>query len=58
MRKQNRHTEEQHLLRKLYECQETMAELLDDGVNDEHYKLIQVLISRLEKHLIDKLDLI
>ena len=58
MRKQNKHTEEQQLLSKLYECQEMMAELLDGGVNDEHYKLIQTLISRLEKHLIDKIDLI
>lgn len=57
MQKPSEHTKEQQLLKKLYECQEMMLELLDDGANDEHYKLIQVLISRLEKHLIDKLDL-
>ena len=58
MQKPSEHTKEQQLLSRLYECQEMMAELLDGGVNDEHYKLIQTLITRLEKHLIDKLDLI
>ena len=48
---------EQQLLRKLYECQDEMEKLLDKGKEDEHYGLMQHLITRLEKHLSDYHDL-
>jgi hypothetical protein len=48
---------EQNLLRKMYECQDLMGNLLDKGTEDEHYILMQKLIDRLEKHLEDRQDL-
>ena len=42
---------ERELLKKLYECQDEMAELLDGGVEDKHYFLMEILIKRLEDHL-------
>ncbi len=42
---------EKELLKKLYECQDMMEELLDNGKNDEHYHMINILIERLEKFL-------
>ena len=50
-------TREQELLRKLYECQDIMEDVLDNGKEDDHYQLIQILINRLEKHLQDRIDL-
>ena len=41
----------------MYECQDLMANLLDKGIKDEHYLLMQELIDRLEKHLENKQDL-
>tara|TARA_Y100000389_G_C17315918_1_gene440445 strand:+ start:111 stop:293 length:183 start_codon:yes stop_codon:yes gene_type:complete len=45
--------EERKLLTKLYECQEMMEKLLDDGKNDKHYFIMEILIKRLEIHLQD-----
>tara|TARA_R110001592_G_scaffold284110_1_gene552390 strand:+ start:429 stop:587 length:159 start_codon:yes stop_codon:yes gene_type:complete len=42
---------EQELLKKLYECQESMEELLDKGKEDKHYFLIEILIRRLEVYI-------
>jgi len=42
---------EEELLEKLYECQDGMEELLDKGVEDKHYFLMEILIKRLEDHL-------
>jgi hypothetical protein len=42
---------ERELLKKLYECQDEMAGLLDGGVEDKHYFLMEILIKRLENHL-------
>lgn len=42
---------ERELLKKLYECQDEMAELLDGGSEDKHYFLMEILIKRLENHL-------
>lgn len=42
---------EQQLLRKMYECREEMADLLDDGEEDPHYVIMGELIKRLEKYL-------
>ena len=50
-------TKERQLLRKMYEVQEEMEELLDDGINDVHYALMSALILRLEEHLKNKQDL-
>jgi hypothetical protein len=44
---------EKELLKKLYECQDMMEILLDEGKNDEHYILMTQLIERLEKYLIN-----
>jgi hypothetical protein len=44
---------EKELLKKLYECQDMMEELLDNGKNDIHYHMINQLIERLEKFLIN-----
>ena len=44
---------EKELLKKLYECQDMMEILLDEGKNDDHYILITQLIERLEKYLIN-----
>lgn len=44
---------EKELLKKLYECQEMMEELLDNGKNDIHYHMINQLIERLEKYLMN-----
>ena len=44
---------EKELLKKLYECQDMMEELLDNGKNDEHYHMINQLIERLEKYLMN-----
>ena len=48
---------EQHLLANLYECQQEMERLLDDGTRDPHYRLMSQLISRLEKYLQNNQDL-
>lgn len=45
--------DEKELLKKLYECQEMMADLLDGGKEDEHYTMMAELIGRLEKYLVD-----
>lgn len=50
-------TKERRLLRKMYEVQEEMEELLDDGINDVHYALMSALILRLEEYLKNKQDL-
>ena len=50
-------TKEQELLRKLYECQEEMENLLKEGKEDKHYKMICELIKRLESYLCDEQDL-
>jgi hypothetical protein len=42
---------EQELLKKLYECQDSMEELLDKGKEDKHYFLIEILIRRLEVYI-------
>lgn len=42
---------EQELLKKLYECQESMEELLDGGKDDKHYFLMEILIKRLEIYI-------
>ena len=42
---------ERELLKKLYECHDEMAELLDGGKEDIHYGLMEILIKRLEDHL-------
>jgi hypothetical protein len=51
-------TEEQMLLSKLYECQEMMARLLDEGREDKHYFLMDILIKRLEIHLQTQQDIL
>jgi hypothetical protein len=45
---------EEELLKKLYECQDSMEHLLDNGKNDKHYFLIEILIKRLELYLSNK----
>lgn len=45
--------DEKELLKKLYECQEMMADLLDSGKEDTHYAMMAELIDRLEKYLVD-----
>ena len=42
---------EQQLLRKMYECHEEMADLLDNGKEDPHYVIMGELIKRLENYL-------
>ena len=42
---------EQELLKKLYECQDCMEELLDKGKEDKHYFLMEILIKRLEIYI-------
>jgi hypothetical protein len=42
---------EEDFLKKLYECKETMDELLDKGYINENYYLIELLIDKIEKHL-------
>lgn len=42
---------EEELLKRLYECKETMDELLEKGYINENYDLIEFLIIKLEKHL-------
>jgi len=42
---------EEELLKKLYECKETMDELLEKGYINENYDLIELLIDKIEKHL-------
>jgi len=42
---------EQELLKKLYECQDSMEVLLDRGKEDKHYFLMEILIKRLEEHI-------
>jgi hypothetical protein len=49
---------EQELLEKLYESRDLMEELLDNGKNDGHYFMINVLIERLENYLKDENPLI
>tara|TARA_Y100000389_G_scaffold132725_1_gene130186 strand:+ start:369 stop:614 length:246 start_codon:yes stop_codon:yes gene_type:complete len=48
---------EQCLLSKMYECQDEMAGLLDQGENDIDYYVMQKLIERLEKFIQDNQDL-
>ncbi len=48
---------EKILLKKLYECQDLMEELLIDGKNDKHYFLIEILIKRLELYVQDNCDI-
>ena len=48
---------EQRLLAKMYECQDEMALLLDQGENDIDYYVMQKLIERLEKFIQDNQDL-
>ena len=48
---------EERLLSKMYECQEEMAELLDQGESDIDYYVMQKLIERLEKFIQDNQDL-
>jgi hypothetical protein len=48
---------EQRLLANLYECQQEMEHLLDDGSGDPHYRLMGSLINRLEKHLGNQQDI-
>ena len=48
---------EQKLLKSLYECQDLMEELLEEGIKDPHYTMISTLIQRLELHLQGKQDL-
>ena len=50
-------TKERQWLRKMYEVQEEMEELLDGGINDVHYALMSALILRLEEYLKNKQDL-
>ena len=45
--------DEKELLKRLYECQEMMSDLLDDGMQDKHYAMMSELIDRLEKYLVD-----
>ena len=45
---------EVELLKKLYECQDGMEELLDGGKEDKHYFLMEILIKRLESYLSNK----
>jgi hypothetical protein len=45
---------EEELLKKLYECQESMENLLDGGKDDNHYFLMEILIKRLETYISDK----
>jgi len=48
---------EQQLLANLYECQQEMEHLLDDGSRDPHYRLMDRLIGRLEKYLQNNQDI-
>ena len=47
----NQDREEKHLLTLMYEVQEKMEFLLDEGKNDEHYILMDQLVKRLENYL-------
>jgi len=49
---------EEELLKKLYECKETMDELLEKGYINENYDLIEFLIKKLEKHLSNEMGII
>lgn len=49
---------EQELLKKLYECQDCMGELLNKGKEDKHYFLMEILIKRLEIYISDNSDTI
>ena len=51
-------TKEQILLAKLYECQDMMEDLLDNGKDDNHYFLMEILVRRLESYLQDETDII
>ena len=51
-------TKEQKLLRIMYECQEEMGKLLDKGIKDPHYIMMEELIKRLEIYLQEKQDLV
>ena len=50
--------EEQKLLKKLYECQDLMETLLDEGKEDKHYFLMEILIKRLELYLQNSHDIL
>jgi len=50
--------EEQKLLKKLYECQDSMETLLDEGKEDKHYFLMEILIKRLELYLQNSHDIL
>jgi hypothetical protein len=49
---------EQELLKKLYECQDSMEMLLDEGKEDKHYFLMEILIKRLELYLQNSHDIL
>ena len=49
---------EEELLKRLYECQETMDWLLERGYVNENYDLIEFLIKKLEKHLSNEMGII
>ena len=42
---------EEEFLKKLYELNEEMDELLDKSYINQHYHLIDLLIDKIEKHL-------
>jgi hypothetical protein len=50
-------SKEKKLLQKMYEVQDEMEDLLDDGMNDVHYALMTALILRLEEYLKERQDL-
>jgi hypothetical protein len=54
---ENQVAKEKMLLAKLYECQDLMEHLLNEGTADKHYFLIEILIKRLELHLQHNHDL-
>jgi hypothetical protein len=49
---------EKSLLRKMYECQDEMGELLDRGTEDPHYIEMSTLIERLELHIQNNQDIL
>lgn len=53
---ENPNSKEQELLRKMYECHDDMAFLLDKGEDDPDYIIMGRLIARLEKHIENNQD--
>lgn len=49
---------EEEFLKKLYECKETMDQLLDKGYINENRDLIDLLIDKIEKHLSNEMGII